>query len=127
MSTRRDRGAAVPEFVLVLLVLLPFVLGLVQLGLVLHVRTTLTAAASEGARAGAPLGAGLDQAERRTRQLIERTLAEQFAREVTAEATLVSGVPALAVRVRAEVPALGVAGPAVPIDVTAHAISQAAP
>ena len=34
-----ERGAAVVDFVLVLLVLLPLVLGILQLALVLHVRT----------------------------------------------------------------------------------------
>lgn len=123
----RERGAAVPEFVLVLLVLLPLVFGLVQVGLVLHVRTTLTAAASEGARSGSPLGAGPREAEERTRHLIETTLAERFAQEVAAEPVVIDGVPAMAVTVRAEVPALGVAGPAVPLSVSAHAIRQEEP
>ena len=47
---RGERGAAVVDFVLVLVVLVPLFLGLLQVGLVLHVRNTLTAAASEGAR-----------------------------------------------------------------------------
>ena len=41
-----ERGAAVVDFVLVLLVLLPLVLGILQLALVLHVRNTLASAAS---------------------------------------------------------------------------------
>ncbi|WP_293786182.1 TadE/TadG family type IV pilus assembly protein [uncultured Aeromicrobium sp.] len=123
----RDRGAAVPEFVLVLMVLLPLVLGLVQLGLVLHVRTTLTAAASEGARAGSSLGAGPREAEDRARHLIQTTLAERFAQDVSAEPVVIDGVPLMAVRVEAEVPALGVAGPAVPLSVSAHAVRQEEP
>ena len=38
------------DFVLVLVVVVPLFLGIVQLALVLHVRNTLTSAASEGAR-----------------------------------------------------------------------------
>ena len=45
-----DRGSAVVDFVLVMVVLVPLVLGIAQVGLVLHVRNTLTAAASDGAR-----------------------------------------------------------------------------
>ena len=45
-----ERGAAVVDFVLVLLVLLPLVIGILQLALVLHVRNTLASAAAEGAR-----------------------------------------------------------------------------
>ena len=45
-----ERGAAVVDVVLVLLVLLPLVIGILQLALVLHVRNTLASAAAEGAR-----------------------------------------------------------------------------
>ena len=41
-----ERGAAVVDFVLVLLVLLPLVIGIFQLALVLHVRNTLASAAA---------------------------------------------------------------------------------
>ena len=51
-----DRGSAVVDFVLVMVVLVPLVLGIAQVGLVLHVRNTLTAAASDGARSAATLG-----------------------------------------------------------------------
>ena len=51
---RRDqRGAAVVDVVLVLVVLVPVVFGILQLGLVLFVRNTLASAASEGARVAA--------------------------------------------------------------------------
>ena len=50
-----QRGAAVVDFVLVMVILVPLFLGIFQLALVLHVRNTLTAAASEGARAAATL------------------------------------------------------------------------
>ena len=52
-----EGGAAVVDFVLVLVVLVPLVLGIVQLALVLHVRNTLASAAAEGARAAAAKGA----------------------------------------------------------------------
>ena len=51
-----ERGAAVVDFVLVLLVLLPLVIGILQLALVLHVRNTLASAAAEGARHAAVAG-----------------------------------------------------------------------
>ena len=68
LSMRTWLGAAVVDFVLVMMLLVPLVLGIAQVGLVLHVRNTLTAAASEGARASAPLGAtpadGVERARR---------------------------------------------------------------
>src|SRR4051794_19768609 len=49
-SSRSCRGAAVVDFVLVVGVLLPVVLGVLQLALVLFVRNTLASGASEGGR-----------------------------------------------------------------------------
>ena len=124
---RRERGAAVPEFVLALALILPIVIGIVQLALVAHVRSTLTAAAAEGARAGTPLGAGLAEAEQSARRLADTTLAARFADGVTATHTTVEGVPVIEVTMRAEVPPLGVAGPGVPVTVTGHAVVQGEP
>ncbi|MGB0189764.1 MAG: TadE/TadG family type IV pilus assembly protein, partial [Nocardioides sp.] len=53
---RTSRGAAVVDFVLVVVVLVPLVLGVLQVSLVLLVRNTLTAAASDGARYAATVG-----------------------------------------------------------------------
>ena len=127
-TARRDeRGAAVVDFVLVLVVVVPLVLGLLQLGLVLHVRNTLTAAASEGARYAATVdrapGAGVE----RTRSQVSGALAGRFARQVTARAVTIDGVAGIEVEVRAEVPALGLWGPAVPLDVFGHAVEEVAP
>ena len=55
---RAERGAAVVDFVLVLVVLVPLFLGILQVALVLLVRNTLTSAASEGARYAATLDRG---------------------------------------------------------------------
>ena len=54
-----DRGSAVVEFALVTPLLLLVALAVLQITLALHVRSTLTAAAAEGARAGALAYAGL--------------------------------------------------------------------
>lgn len=126
-SPRGEHGSAVVDYVLVIVVLIPLVLGIMQLGLVLHVRNTLTAAASDGARAGAPLGASSGEAVARTRRMISGSLSERFARSVTASQTSVDGAPALVVRVRAEVPALGVLGPSVSLDVRGRALLQEEP
>ena len=54
---RKERGAAVVDFVLIMVLLIPIVLGVLQVGLVMHVRNTLAAAASEGARSAAAIDA----------------------------------------------------------------------
>jgi Flp pilus assembly protein TadG len=124
---RTDRGAAVVDFVLVLVVVVPLLLGILQLGLVLHVRNTLVAAASEGARYAAtadrPAEAGAD----RTRAQIRSALADRFARRVQARDVVVDGVPGVRVDVRAQVPALGLWGPAVRLDLSGHAVEEILP
>ena len=76
-----ERGAAVVDFVLVLVVLVPLLLGVLQVGLVLHVRNTLMAAASEGARYAATVDRPADGRRRaRPRSQIRGALADRFAR-----------------------------------------------
>lgn len=125
---RRDESAsAVVDFVLIMVVLMPLVLGIVQVGLVLHVRNTLTAAASDGARYGASLDQAPEDGARRTRDLIEGAIAGRYAQDVTAGVTEVGGYPGVEVRVHAEVPALGLFGPAVSLDVEGHAVDEVLP
>ncbi len=115
------------DFVLVLVVLVPLFLGLVQLGLVLHVRNTLTAAASEGARYGATLDRGPAQGAARTRSQIRGALADRFARQVTGRSVDLGGRPGVQVDVVAVVPPLGLWGPAVRLHLTGHAVEEVAP
>lgn len=124
---RRERGAAVPEFVLVLMVLIPLVLGIAQVALVLHVRNTMVAAASDGARSAATLGAGPSAAQDRARAVIRTTLADRYARSVVAREATVDGVPVVQVRIRGEVPPLGLWGPSVTVDAVGHAVRQEQP
>lgn len=126
-SADREAGAAVVDFVLVMTVLVPLVLGLVQVGLVLHVRNTLAAAATEGARYGATVDRGPEDAADRTRGRIDAVLAGRFADGVSARSTTVDGVAAVVVRVRASVPALGLWGPEVELDVQGHAVEELLP
>ncbi len=130
MTARRRRdaaGAAVVDFVLVLLVLIPLFLGIVQLGLVLHVRNTLTSAASEGARYGAAYDRTAADGAARTAAVIEGVLAHRFAEQVSAGRTTVDGYPGVVVTVRAEVPPLGLWGPGIELSVQGHAVQEAPP
>jgi Flp pilus assembly protein TadG len=122
-----ERGSAVVDFVLVMVLLIPIVMGIVQVGLVLHVRNTLTAAASDGARAGAPVGAGPDDAARRARELVTAALADRFAGNVSARETSLDGIPMIEVLIAADVPALGILGPPVNLTVDGHAVKEVVP
>jgi Flp pilus assembly protein TadG len=124
---RGERGAAVVDFVLVLLVVVPLLLGVLQVGLVLHVRNTLVAAASEGARYAATVDRPPAAGAERARAQIRGALADRFARAVTARDVVVDGVPGVRVDVRAEVPPLGLWGPAVRLDLSGHAVEEVLP
>ncbi|MRJ76694.1 pilus assembly protein [Aeromicrobium sp. SMF47] len=122
-----DRGAAVVDFVLIMVLLVPLVLGIAQVALVLHVRNTLAAAASEGARSAAPLGATPADGAERTRTMIRTALDDRYADDVAASLTTVGGAPGTEVEVRAQVPALGLFGPSVSLTVRGHAVREVEP
>ena len=122
-----DKGAAVAEFVLVMTLLVPLVLGIAQVGLVLHVRNTATAAASEGARAAAPIEATSADGAARTRDIIRQSLDDRYADDVTAGYAVRGGVETAEVTVRARVPALGLFGPSVGFTVRGHAVRDVEP
>jgi hypothetical protein len=55
---------------------------------------------------------------------VDRAIAGRFARDIEAETVLVDGAPGVRITVHATVPALGLGGPAVPLEVTGHAIEE---
>lgn len=123
---RDERGAAVVDFVLVSMVLVPLVLGLIQVALVMHVRNTLAAAATEGARYGANVDRTPADGAARTREQVNGAIADRFAQGVTAGRETVDGVATVVVTVRAEVPPLGLWGPGVGLSVTGHGVQETA-
>jgi len=111
--------------VLITLVLLPLLLGIVQVGLVMHVRNTLAAAAADGARYGATVDRSPAAGADRTRVQIRSALAGRYADRVSAGWSVVDGLRTVVVRVHAEVPALGFFRPRVSFDVAGHAVAEA--
>ncbi len=119
-----DRGSAIAEFVMVAAMLLALFLAVVQLGLALHVRNTLVAAAAEGARLGASADRGPEDAAARTRELIAEALSERFAGGVSAVEVDGPAGPVIEVEVRATLPVVGFAGPARALAVQGHALEE---
>jgi Flp pilus assembly protein TadG len=117
---RTERGAAVVDIVLVMVVLVPVVLGILQVALVLFVRNTLASAASEGARLAATRDRGPADGAALTRSQIAGAVSGRFAQDVSASQT----GQTVEVTVRARVPALGIGGPAVELTVTGHAVEE---
>jgi Flp pilus assembly protein TadG len=109
------------------MVLVPLVLGLIQVGLVMHVRNTLAAAATEGARYGATIDRTPGDAVARTREQVRGAVADRFARDVTARRASVDGVQTVVVTIHAKVPPLGLWGPAVDLSLTGHGVQETAP
>lgn len=122
-----DRGSAVVDFCLIMVILVPLVLGIFQVGLVLHVRNTLTSAASEAARQAATVDGTPESGRERARRLIGGTIGSEYANDVHVERTAVGGYPGIEVRIEASVPALGVFGPGIDLAVEGHAVEERLP
>ena len=118
-----EEGTAVVEFVLVTIVLVMLFLGLLQLGLALHVRNTLVACAAEGARYAANADRTPQDGAAQTALLIDGALSERFAEQVTGTTVETGGVTQVEIRVEATLPLLGFFGPR-SLVVTAHSLDE---
>jgi Flp pilus assembly protein TadG len=114
----------VVDFVLVSMLVVPLFLGIMQVGLYLYVRNTVTAAASEGAHYAAVLNREPADGEARTRELVDGVVNDQLIDSVVAEATDVAGQPGVRVVVTAHMPPLGLWGPGVEFSVEGHAVKE---
>ncbi|MFB6719375.1 TadE/TadG family type IV pilus assembly protein [Kribbella sp. NPDC056345] len=112
------------DFVLVSTLVVPLFLGILQVGLYLYVRNTVTAAASEGAHYAAVLNRTPVEGEARTRELISGVVNDRLVNSVDASATDIDGQPGVEVVVRAHMPSLGLWGPAVDFSVAGHAVKE---
>ena len=121
---RDERGSAVVDFVLVSTILVPLFLGILQVGLFLYVRNTMTAAASEGAHYAAVLNRAPTDGAARTRELIAGVVADQLVDSVSAEETDIDGQPGVEVSVHAHMPPLGLWGPGISFTVEGHAVKE---
>jgi hypothetical protein len=123
-GSRSERGAAVVDFVLVSVMVVPLVLGGLQVGLCLYVRNTLTAAASEGAHYAAVLNREPGDGEARARELVDGVVSDGLVDSIEAQATDVGGQPGVVVVVKAHMPPLGLWGPGLDFTVEGHAIKE---
>ncbi|HLS64274.1 MAG TPA: TadE/TadG family type IV pilus assembly protein [Ruania sp.] len=120
----RESGSALVDFLLVAVLVTVLVLGVVQLALILHVRTVLVDSAAEGARHAALDGSTLADGATRTRWLIASTLPAAYADQVQVGRAGYRGVDVVEVRITAPVPVLGLLGPSGMIDVTGRAVDE---
>jgi hypothetical protein len=114
----------VVDFVMVSMLVVPLFLGILQVGLFLYVRNTVTAAASEGAHYAAVLNREPADGETRTRELVDGVVRNELIDSVTAEATDVDGQPGVEIVVEAHMPPLGLWGPGIKFQVEGHAVKE---
>ena len=96
-------------------------LSVIQLGLALHIRNTITDAAAEGARFGALADNSLTDGIERTRDLVSTALGPGYAQDVTASYGSYLGHPAAIVTVRTPLPLIGLVGIDGGLEVEGHA------
>ena len=124
---RGELGSAIADFALVSIVLVPLFFGILQLALIWHVKTTLTSAASEGARYGAGYNRHVADGAARTSAVIDEVFGTDFADQVAASTTVVEGAEVVEVSVSAEVPVLALWGPTIEVEATGHAVKEVLP
>jgi hypothetical protein len=116
-----ERGSAAVEFVLVGMLLTALTLGVLQLGIALHVRNVVHDAAFAGAQHAALADTSLAEGVARTRELVGRTVGPAYAEDVAgAERADAAGGTAEIV-VRAPLPLVGLWGIGGTMEVRAHA------
>lgn len=113
------------EFALVTPLVLLLALAVIQVALALHVRSTLTSAAAEGARAAALAGADPTAGIRRARSLMAQNFAGSVVRRVEAGPATVDGLAVMTVRIDATLPLVGLLGPTT-MTVVGHALQEGA-
>lgn len=122
---RSERGSAVVDFALVAPVLVAVALVVLQVALTLHVRSTLTAAAAEGARVAALAGSQLSAGEQRARELLDGNLAAGVVTQVRAARVVEHGIVMTRVQIDARLPLLGMLGPEA-MEIVGHALQEQA-
>ena len=122
-----DTGSAVVDFVLVSALLLVVFLAVAQLGVVLHVRDVLVAAAAEGARHGANADRTPEEGVERTRQVVAEALSPERAAdlEVSARAPLTpEGLATLEIEVTTPLPVVFLPVGPLRLTVRGHALQE---
>lgn len=120
----RERGAAVVDFVLILLLLVPLFLGIFQVGLVLYARNTATACASEGARYGANFDRTPADGRQHAANCISESLSSKWKTDVSAGTSQQGALVTVVVNADTTVPALGLWGDLVKVNTSGHAVKE---
>jgi Flp pilus assembly protein TadG len=119
-----ESGSAVADFAMVAGLLSLLFLAIFQLGLALHIRNTLIACASEGARYGARADATPKDGVARARELVSASLSSRYADHITSETSAVNGITVVVLHIDAPLPVIGPLGPDRLLRIQARAFSE---
>lgn len=126
MRPRDDRGSSVVDFTLVSVLVVALFLIVMQVGVVLHTRNVMTAAAAEGARFAANADREDVDGVVRTRELLEQSFDDgRVARmDITAESVVQDGLQTIEVEVKAPLPLVFLPVGPLSITVRGHALEE---
>ena len=123
----RDRGSGVVDFVLVSVLVLFLFLVVAQVGVVLHTRNVLVAAAAEGARYGANADRTPEQGVERTQQVVRESLSAGTAAGVRVAARLAQtgeGLETVEIEVTSPLPVVFLPVGPLSVTVRGHALEE---
>lgn len=121
---RSDEGSAVAEFTMTSALVVVVFLVVCQFAYAVHVRSTLTMAAAEGARVGARVGADGQEARAKAVEIAEQSLSSHYAQDVESHLSSESGAPVMKVDIAAPVPVLGPWGVGLTLHTSARAVME---
>ena len=107
MSRSAERGSATVEFVGVGALVSALALGILQVGVIAHVRAVLTDSAIAGAAYAALADSTLPAGAERARELATAGIASDLVTGVSASRTTVAGKPVAVVTMNYRIPAIG--------------------
>ena len=120
---RGESGSAPLQFVVALPILVLISVSIIQLVLVLHIRSTLTSAATEGARTAALAGSSPDRGIARISSALSGDLSQSTVSSVTIRPRTMFGTHVMETTILAQVPILGILG-SVPLVIHGHALAE---
>ena len=119
--TDPDAGNAVAEYIMVLGLAIVLFGMILQVGFALHVRNTMTAGVSDGARYGARADSSPAQGAARAADLITASLSSRFAGQVSGHVEQTGGAQVVTVVAPAPLPVIGPWGLGATVTVEGHA------
>ena len=119
-----ERGSAIAENVMTMSLLVAVFLVVVQFAYAVHVRSTLTLAASEGARAAARVNAPSGVGAATAREFTVNSVGGRYANHISEQRSSVDGVSVHVVTMRAPIPVLGPFGVGLTLTTSGRAVVE---